>query len=62
MISKISALLEGLTIQDVDATAPAMRRRFAQYCRYWAEIADPSKPPPPKSGVLGDLGNGNRSP
>lgn len=61
MIQRIAALMEGLTIQDIEATAPALRRRFAQYARYWAEIADPTKPPPPKSGVLGDLGNGDRS-
>lgn len=61
MISRIAALLEGLTIADVEATPPAMRSRFAQYARYWAEICDLTKPPPPKSGVLGDLGNGDRS-
>jgi hypothetical protein len=61
MIQRIAALLEALTIPDVEATAPAMRSRFAAYARYWAEIADPSKPPPPKSGVLGDLSRGDRT-
>jgi hypothetical protein len=61
VIRHIAALMEALTTQDVDATPPAMRRRFSQFARYWAEIADPTKPPPPKSGILGDLGNGERS-
>lgn len=61
MIQRIAALLEALTIPDVQAAPPAHRQRFAQFCRFWAEIADPSKPPPPKSGILGDLGNGERS-
>ena len=60
MIQRLAALMEALTTQDVEATPPALRRRFAQLSRYWAEIADPSKPPP-KSGVLGDLSRGDRT-
>lgn len=61
MIQRIAALLEALTTQDVDAAPPALRSRFAQYCRYWAQIADPSKPPPPKSGILSKLRDGERA-
>ena len=61
MISKIAALFEVLTIAEVEATPPALRRRFAQHARYWAEIADPQKPPTPKAGVLADLKQGQRS-
>jgi hypothetical protein len=61
MMQRIAALFEALTIAEVDAEPPALRKRFAQYARYWAEIADPQKPPPPKSGILGDLGSGGRS-
>jgi hypothetical protein len=61
MIQRIAALMEGLTIPDVQAAPPAHRRRFAQHARYWAEIADPTKPPAPKSGVLADLSKGKRS-
>lgn len=60
MIQRIAALMEALTTQDVEVTPPAMRTRFAQYARYWAEICDPTKPPP-KSGILGDLSKGARS-
>jgi hypothetical protein len=60
VISKISALFEALTIAEVEATPPAQRTRFAQYARYWAEIADPQKPPTPKAGVLADLKDGRR--
>lgn len=59
MIARISALFEALTIPDVQAEPPAHRRRFAQYARYWAEIADPMKPPPSKGGK--DLKAGSHS-
>jgi hypothetical protein len=61
MISKLAALFEALTIPEVEATPPAHRRRFAQHARYWAEIADPQRPPAPKAGVLRDLKDGCRS-
>jgi hypothetical protein len=61
MIQRLAALMEALTTQDVEATPPALRRRFAQLSRYWAEIADPSKRPPPKSGIFSKLRDGERS-
>jgi hypothetical protein len=61
MIARIVALFEALTIPDVEAAPPAHRRRFAQHARYWAEIADPQKPPTPKAGILADLKDGKRS-
>jgi hypothetical protein len=60
VISKISALFEALTRADVEAAPPAHRRRFAQFCRYWSEIADPQKPSAPKAGILRDLKDGQR--
>jgi hypothetical protein len=34
---------------------------FADWCRYWAELAEPRANPVPKTGVLLDLKDGARS-
>jgi hypothetical protein len=57
---KLIALFNALTLQEVQAMAPAQRRRFADTCRHWAEQAEPSREPP-KAGVLADLRNCQRT-
>ena len=54
---KIVALLAGLKPSDIQALPPAERRRFADWCRRAADLADPP-PKAPSSGVLAQLGNG----
>jgi len=60
---QIAALFEGLRTADVEAMPPAERRRFADWCRHWAEAAEPRARPAPvsKTGVLHDLKTGARS-
>jgi hypothetical protein len=53
---------------DVETLPPAQRRKFAELCRQWADLADPgsqaSEPsprvPPPVAGVLLELNRGLR--
>ena len=52
--AKIAAFFETLTVADVEALRPAERRRFAEWCRLWAERAEP-RHEAPKAGVLLDL-------
>ena len=56
LIDEILRLLEQLTAADLEALPPAERERLAQRLRYLAEQAGDK----PKSGVLGDLGEGGR--
>lgn len=51
---KAAAVLEAVTRGDVDAMAPAAKRRLAAICRHVADMAEPTKPQP-KSGVLADV-------
>jgi hypothetical protein len=53
MISKISALLEGLSLSDLNGVAPVRLQRFAALCRHWANFADPPVAAP--GGILIDL-------
>jgi hypothetical protein len=54
---------------DIDALPPVERRKFAQLCRYWADLAEPLLPadeamdagPISGSGVLLELNRGLRS-
>lgn len=56
LIEKIDALLHCVSRRDLDAMAPARRRRFAEALRRIADLADPpALPAPPRSGVLYDL-------
>jgi hypothetical protein len=55
---KLTALFNMLTREDVDAMPPAERRRFADQCRHWAEIAERPQATAPPTGVLYDLGAG----
>lgn len=38
---KVAAMLEALTIADVEALPPARRRQLADLCRHWAKLAEP---------------------
>jgi hypothetical protein len=58
VIEKTVALLDVLTFHDVQALPPAQRRRFADMCKHWAQLAD--RADAPKAGVLGDLKRGAR--
>ena len=54
---------------DIEALAPIERRRFAETCRRWADLAEPRLPlnessssaPVSTSGVLWELKRGFRS-
>jgi hypothetical protein len=59
--ARIAALLDGLTVAQLNLLPPVDRRRFADLCRQWHELADrPSRSPAPKGGVLSDLRAGQR--
>jgi hypothetical protein len=59
IVDKVSALLDALTPGDVQALPPIQRRRFADLCRHWADLAD-RREDAPKTGVLSDLKSGLR--
>jgi hypothetical protein len=52
LATRVLALLEQLTREDIEALSPAERQRLAQLLRHLAGFADP----PPAPGVLRDLG------
>jgi hypothetical protein len=59
---KITALFNALTREEVDAMPPIERRRFADLCRHWADLADRRpRTSEPQSGVLADLGGLRKS-
>ena len=60
MIERITALLEGLRSEDVDAASPVQRQQFAALCRHWAGLAE-LRNEVSKPGILSDLKNGDRS-
>jgi hypothetical protein len=55
VIEKTIALLGGLTFADVQALPPAQRRRFADMCKHWANLAERHGDTGRKVGVLSDL-------
>jgi hypothetical protein len=57
---KIAALLNILTLSDVGALALSERRRFAERCRFWAQLADSTRIDSQDAGVLAELGQGYR--
>jgi hypothetical protein len=59
VIEKTVALLDALTLRDVQALPPARRRQFADMCKHWADLAE-RRSEPPKAGVLSDLKRGYR--
>jgi hypothetical protein len=55
---------------DIEALPPVHRRRFAELCRHWADLAEPRSPARetsptrqtiPMAGVLSELSRGLRS-
>jgi hypothetical protein len=59
--ARIAALLDGLTLAQLELLPPVERHRFAELCRHWHELADrPATSPAPEAGVLSDLRNGQR--
>ena len=61
MIAKITALLKGLSLADVEAAAPACRQRFAALCHHWWQLAERRREPQSRAGVLSKLKDGERS-
>jgi hypothetical protein len=56
VIEKTIALLGGLNPQDLQALPPFERRRFADICRHWADLAEQrAYSSAPRPGVLSDL-------
>jgi hypothetical protein len=51
---KVAALLEAVTLTDVQALPPCERRRFADLCRHMAALAERTADTP-RSGVLYEL-------
>ena len=57
---KAEALLSAVTAAELQAMAPAARRRFADVCRRAADLAEP-KAAAPTSGALASLRDGRQS-
>jgi hypothetical protein len=55
VIEKTIALMGGLSPAEVQALPPAQRRRFADMCKHWANLAERSVDTVRKVGVLSDL-------
>jgi hypothetical protein len=60
MAGKIAALLNTLTLSDVEAMALTDRRRFVECCRFWAHLVERSRIDSEGSGVLAELRHGYR--
>jgi len=60
MAGKIAALLNTLTLTDVEAMAPTDRRSFAERCRFWAHLVERTRVEAEGSGVLAELRHGYR--
>jgi hypothetical protein len=60
---RITALIETLRLEDIDAMPPAKRERFAQLCSHWGAIAATRavrRQQERSAGVLADLRRGQR--
>jgi hypothetical protein len=60
MARKIAALLNTLTLSDVEAMAPTDRRSFAECCRFWAHLVERARMDSEDSGILAELRHGYR--
>ena len=60
MAGKITALLNTLTLSDLEAMAPAERRSFAERCRFWVHLVEQARIDLQDSGVLAELRQGYR--
>jgi hypothetical protein len=58
IVFKIIGMFAALEPRDLNCLAPDTRRRFAQICKHWAEIAEPQRTSLPKSGILAEINNG----
>jgi hypothetical protein len=61
MAGNITALLNTMTLSDVEAMAPTERRTFAELCRHWARLAERPRIDPRGSGVLAELRQGRHT-
>jgi hypothetical protein len=61
LATKVFALLTSLSPADIEALAPAERRRLADQLRHVADLAERDKSAP-RAGVLARLSHGERSP
>jgi hypothetical protein len=60
MAGKIAALLNTLTLSDLEAMALSERLSFAERCRFWAHLVERTRTDPLGSGVLAELRQGYR--
>ena len=60
MAGKIAALLNTLTLSDLEAMAPSARRSFAERCRFWAHLVEHTRIDTQGSGILAELSQGYR--
>jgi hypothetical protein len=61
MAGKIAALLNTLTLSDLEAMAPTDRRSFAERCRFWAHLVERTRiDTEGGSGILAELRHGYR--
>ena len=60
MAGNIAALLNTLTLSDVEAMAPTDQRSFAERCRFWAHLVERARIDSEGSGVLAELRHGYR--
>jgi hypothetical protein len=60
MAGRITALLNTLTLSDVEAMALTDRRSFAERCRFWAHLVERTRTDSEHSGVLAELRQGYR--
>jgi hypothetical protein len=58
--AKVSAMLDGLSLQQLNELSPAERRRFAELCFHWSRLADRPRGEEAKAGVLSELRRGER--
>ena len=58
--ARIAALVDGLTLVQLDLLPPVERRRFAELCHHWHKLADKPAAVAPKAGILSDLRDGLR--
>jgi hypothetical protein len=64
IVDKITALLDGLSSEELDRLPPARLRQFSELCWHWHSLAErrlrPKEPKPASVGVLSALRNGER--
>jgi hypothetical protein len=61
VVDRIVALFAALDRDEVEALSPHRRATFADLCRHWGDVAGRRPRQQQRSGVLGDLRQGQRS-